>query len=479
MLAYLLLSVLLATVLPSSTHCQSQSVPGPSPVVAHFPFDIDYTSQFNSYTSFSPSTSSYGPPPIVYNQSNVACPFGGCASFTDRHYLDVSPYLPMLGVQDGQALSSWSVALWVKAEASGYQALLGQWGEGSYVWSLRLVNYQPQLIWIFRNAQHTGSEVVWTSAKTVSNARWTHIVANYNHTANTFQFWQNGQLTDTWHSGAAYTFLLSGAPALGWKVGLIDDTSFGLQGALDELWVFSDALSSDEVLLLHAINSIGSCAPGTAGVAQYRVGTCTTCPSGTFATQIGALVCSVCPAGTSSQNGSSACQACDSGTFSTAGSDACYPSPAGFFAPAPGTALYLPCAAGSYSNLGANTCSYCPPNTLAPPQSTSASNCTACPAGSSGGGIFPVCCARGVSPAGALLASTSVALSNYGVQNTCLLNANVMQSEGNDVVEYLSQYCGDGYDTTATAGLQDIYGQFSAFQSTAGTAALQQIYCNP
>ena len=472
MLSLLFLTSLLLSILPSLTH--SQSVPGPYPVIAHFSFDTDYTSQFNNYTSFAPSTAT--PPPIVASQSSVACPFNDCASFTGQHYLDISPWLPLLGAYDGEALTSWSVSLWVKAEAGGYQGLLGEWGEGSYVWSLRLINYSPQLLWIYRNANSNENEVVWTSASTVSSTSWSHLVLNFNLTSQTFQFYIDGIVTDTFHSAAAYNYL-GGEPALGWKIGMIDDVMYGLSGAIDELWAFSTALTANDVLLLHAINSIGSCAPGTAGVAQYNVGTCQTCEAGYYSANIGELVCTICPVGTTSTAGSSACQACASGTYSSQPGGTCQSCPAGYYAPAPGTSECLPCTAGTFASAGATTCTYCPANTLSPAASIAANYCVACPAGSSGGGSIPVCCPNGVSPAGQLLATTGLALSNFGAANTCVLNTDVLQD--GEVVEFIGDYCGAGYDTVLTNSLQSVYSDFSAFQLKAGTTALQQIYCNP
>ena len=471
MLSLVALSIALAA-LPSLTN--SQSVPGPTPVIAHFSFDTDYTSQFNNYTSFAPNITTA--PPIVTAQSNATCPFGRCASFTGQHFLDVQPFLPFLGTVDGAPLQSWSVGLWVKAEGGGYQGLLGEWGEGSYVWSLRLISYRPQLLWIYRDTNHQGNEVVWTSSHSVSTTGWSHVVLSFNITSNTFQFWVNAVMTDSWQGAGVYAFL-GGAPALGWKIGMIDDVMYGLSGAIDELWLFSKALTSTDILLLHAINSIGSCEPGTAGVAQYMIGTCEPCEAGTYSSNIGALVCSVCPLGTTSAAGSSACQACPSGSYSSEPGGECQTCPAGYYAAAPGTAECLPCPGGTYSSAGSSSCSYCPANTLSPATSIAANYCVACPAGTSGGGNIPVCCPNGVSPAGQMLASTTVALTNFGAANTCLLNTDVQQA--GEVVEFLGDFCGVGYDTVFTNSLQAVYSQFSAFQLKAGTTALQQVYCNP
>ena len=467
--------------LPTVTH--SLSYPGPTPVIAHFPFDTDYTSQYNAYTTAPPTyQNAPPPPPLVKTQSGLACPFGGCAHFDTQSYLVASPWLPLLGSVDGAALGSWSVGLWVRSEqATAWQGVLGVWGQGSYVWSFRLYYNIPYLIWQFRDANRQMQSVSLQSSRALpSTGAWSHIVITYNATSHNVQFWADGRVTDTFATTAAYAYVDS-VPALGWKVGMIDDVMYGLAGGLDELWLFSDVLTGDEVLLLRAINSIGSCAPGTAGVAQYRVGTCSTCQPGTFAPDIGGLVCQVCPAGTASATaGAVACQACAAGSYAPSpNSTQCLTCPAGYYSPTPGATACLPCAAGTYSTQpGSTTCAYCPANTLSPPTATTPTQCSPCPAGSTGGGTVPVCCASGVSAAGVLLAGVGVGLGGFGVVNGCVLGLDVAQVQGS-MVEQLSDYCGVGYDGVLTSSLQGLYGEFNAFQSQADQAALQRIYCNP
>ena len=480
MLSPLLLTLITAvlTLLPSTTH--SQSVPFPAPIVAHFSFDTNFNSQFNGYTA-SPPSQSAGPPIIglADPQTGAACPFNGCASFTGNRYLDVNQWLPFTPQTDNVPLSSWGVALWVKANGGGYQALLGEWGGGSYVFSLRLVNYQPQLIWRFRDTNQVESQVFFTSATshTLSSTSWSHLAVTFNASSFQVQVWIDGLETDTTYDYSAVTSYIQGGPApLGWKIGLIDDVMFGMQGSIDELWIFSTVLTPSDILLLRAINSIGSCSPGSAGIAQYNIGSCTPCLPGYYSGNLGALVCSICPAGTSSAAGAESCQACAAGTNSSAPGGQCQSCPAGYYAPTPGMASCLPCPAGTFAAAGASTCSYCPANSISPAAATSSASCTACPANTSGGGPVPVCCPKGVSAAGQLLATTTVALSNFGVSNQCILSTDVLQAGA--VVEYLSEFCGDGYDSVLTSSLTSVYSDFSAFQSKAGTVALQQVYCN-
>ena len=463
----------------------------PSPIYAHWSFaslasdssTAAFTANLGSPTepAPTPSSSSLSPPLLV----GPSCPFPPCASFTSANpyaqILSVSPPLGFLGAQ-GAPIVNHSVALWVNPQGEAntvWEGLLGAWGYPYKLWSFRLYGNQPCLLWYWLDATNTTQEGAFYSTVSVPYGAWTHVALSYS-TADAsgvgqLTLYLNGSQTDAWTlTNAVYVEPTAATP--NWEVGGIEDANFGYLGLMDELWIFSIPLTRAEVLLLINLNTIGSCSPGSFGYGGYA--TCARCPAGSYSDSIGAVECTTCPAGTYSGLGATACQACPPGFFSDASnSTGCTACPAGTYCPTPGLNASLPCPAGSYSTNTSTACSYCPANSTTAPGATSAAQCTACPTNSTGGGTVPVCCPRGVSASGALLAQTSAMLSAFAVSNACILYTDVTQATG--VVEQLGDYCGVGYDVTLTQSMQALYTQFSAWQQP-GTAAvnLTAVYCN-
>jgi sugar lactone lactonase YvrE len=113
--------------------------------------------------------------------------------------------------------------------------------------------------------------------------------------------------------------------------------------------------------------TISTTAP-SAGPGQF------TCPAGMFLTP--GTSCAVCPAGTSSESGSTTCTPCAAGSYSGPFSSGCALCSPGYYATVGSSCS--PCLPGTYSELsGSATCTSCPSGQFSGP---SALSCTLCSA---------------------------------------------------------------------------------------------------
>ena len=150
---------------------------------------------------------------------------------------------------------------------------------------------------------------------------------------------------------------------------------------------------------------------GTGGTSSSQ---CVQCLAGTFSGVAGApssLTCTACSAGkfsgTAGAQSSSACQACSNGFFSLASASACSACLAGTYGGGVGVSVCPACGTGQYTSMdGQITCSACPAGTYSTLQGASTSaTCQACAAGSYAGttglSVCTSCAALGVTcPAG-------------------------------------------------------------------------------
>jgi hypothetical protein len=138
-------------------------------------------------------------------------------------------------------------------------------------------------------------------------------------------------------------------------------------------------------------DAICSCAGGyshsQSGVSGSNL-LCTLCPAGSWSSQ-GSTSCSLCPPGTYSLAGASSCTLCPAGTFgNTSGlkSSTCSGSCSacihnGSINIPPALPAPLLCPAGSWAPVAATSCLFCPPGTYS---LAGASSCLLCPEGTYG-----------------------------------------------------------------------------------------------
>jgi hypothetical protein len=157
---------------------------------------------------------------------------------------------------------------------------------------------------------------------------------------------------------------------------------------------------------------------------------CTLCPAGSWSSQ-GSTSCSLCPPGTYSLAGASSCTLCPAGTFgNTSGlkSSTCSGSCSacihnGSINIPPALPAPLLCPAGSWAPVAATSCLFCPPGTYS---LAGASSCLLCPEGTYGStaGLTTSSCSGtciGCPPGSSFVSVTSLTSSILGASASPML----------------------------------------------------------
>ena len=143
------------------------------------------------------------------------------------------------------------------------------------------------------------------------------------------------------------------------------------------------------------------CAAGWAGTG----GVCAPCPTGSFSRSPASASCELCPLGRASNSTAAtsqdACALCAAGYAApAAGGEECAPCAPGYFSGAAGAASCEPCPEGTYcTDSAADSAAACVPcfhSRFGPAGSSSAANCSACPATTHGPGCGSLDAAGGV-----------------------------------------------------------------------------------
>ena len=175
--------------------------------------------------------------------------------------------------------------------------------------------------------------------------------------------------------------------------------------------------------------SCTQCPPGQL-TSDAGAGWCWSCDQGFYTAVAGSSSCAPCPAGTQANAyyGSKSCSPCPAGKFGTAFPatfNSCGNCPAGSFAPAAGSTSCALCPAGTYSAAGASACTACSNTQYSP--SAGATACTACPTGTYGGVTRATSCTQcplGTWSTGNVAACTSC---NAGQTTTALGSSSCSQ----------------------------------------------------
>ena len=157
-----------------------------------------------------------------------------------------------------QTLNNFAISVWVNPTAFlGNDVIYGNTYGAGNGWDLRLVNGTVTM------EARNGSTAVLSSGTTLNTGEWSHLVVNYSD--GQADFYVNGAAAGSANVGGAFTEL-AGATT---NVQISREGSEAFNGGMDELWLFSGNLSTQEIGNLYTSNAIA--VPEPSGVALFSL----------------------------------------------------------------------------------------------------------------------------------------------------------------------------------------------------------------
>lgn len=146
--------------------------------------------------------------------------------------------------------ANWSMSAWIKPTAWGAYGIVMSTGGSNLYWGIftqagaAMQLYQSNDVDGFQSASFTGGDFTFSSTN-YPNSAWTHIVGTGDGT--NFNFYRNGVAHGT---PVAITKANAGSQAL--HIGQLGATSNYYPGGMDEIGIWSKALTADDVTALYA-----------------------------------------------------------------------------------------------------------------------------------------------------------------------------------------------------------------------------------
>ncbi len=261
-----LLGVLIAMSLTSTVQAQN--------AIAHWSFDeIVNTNQFADSTGNYDATISdgqdlsnvgvdgadkiFGAGAGVFTRTGGAAD-GGPGAFAQAPHITESAFYT----------GSHSVAGWVKLNStSTWSAMLGDWANAPYTDTRSYIygfsGNSAQLHGpIFTVTNDTGQNGPgnFNAAAGLSEDEWHHVVWNFcviSATEAQLDTWVDGSLFQSlnWQPGSGSAIIRENAANPTW-IGLKEDNGYDFEGKMDELWVFDNKLSENQILSLMSTNVV-------------------------------------------------------------------------------------------------------------------------------------------------------------------------------------------------------------------------------
>ena len=228
--------------------CILSSQPAMGEVIAHWSFDTDFS---DSSGNGNDGTAKNGA-----STSTAESKFGGSALYLDAYNTEGTNNQQHVQVPNPQIqTSSFTIAAWVRPETleRDWTDIFGYWKRNdtigdNYPFAFHLGQDNKVYVRMRPDFDGVGTSNTYTLLNT-----WNHVAVTFDRDAKEMRIYVNGEQ-------AGYRSTTGDVDMQGsvsdWTIGRKDDSGTPYDGYIDELWVFNEALSADQVDQLMELNVV-------------------------------------------------------------------------------------------------------------------------------------------------------------------------------------------------------------------------------